>query len=236
MMYARPAATLLLCLLGPSGFAAEGDAALGARAFRACAACHSTEANRNMTGPSLADIWNRKAGTLSSFSRYSEAMKSSDVIWNEKTLDGYLKNPAQFVPGNHMTFPGVPDEKTRKSIIAFLRQAGDKSPGNIAERENAQAQMGGMAGMQRGVPNLKNAEASSRIKAITYCHDTFKVTTVDGKSRDFWERNLRFKTDSSGEGPNKDAPAIVNAGMMGDRASIIFSSPEEISRFIVRGC
>jgi cytochrome c len=42
--------------------------------------------------------------------------------------------------------------------------------------------------------------------------------------------------DSSEEGPDKDAPAIVNAGMMGDRASIIFSSPEEISRFIVRGC
>jgi cytochrome c len=93
-----------------------------------------------------------------------------------------------------------------------------------------------MSGMQRGVPNLKTVEASSRIKAITYCHDTFKVTTVDGNTRDFWERNLRFKTDSSEEGPDKDAPAIVNAGMMGDRASIIFSSPEEISRFIMRQC
>ena len=90
--------------------------------------------------------------------------------------------------------------------------------------------------MQRPVPNLKAAEGSSRIKAISYCHDTFKVTTTDGKTRDFWERNLRFKTDFSEEGPDKDAPAIVNAGMMGDRASIIFSSPEEISRFIVRGC
>jgi cytochrome c len=232
MRYARPAATLFFCLLGSSGFAAEGDVALGARAFRACAACHSVEANRNMTGPSLADIWNRKAGSVSSFPRYSDAMKSSDVIWNEKTLDGYLENPAQFMPGNHMTFAGVPDEKTRKSIIAFLKQAGDKPAENLAER----GQMGGMAGMQRAVPNLKTAEASSRIKAITYCHDTFKVTTLDGQTRDFWERNLRFKTDSSDEGPDKDAPAIVNAGMMGDRASVIFSSPEEISRFIVRGC
>jgi len=97
-------------------------------------------------------------------------------------------------------------------------------------------QMDGMSGMQRGVPNLKAVEASSRIKTITYCHDTFKVTTVDGKAHDFWERNLRFKTDSSQEGPEKDAPAIVNAGMMGDRASVIFSSPEEISRFITRQC
>jgi cytochrome c len=185
-----------------------------------------------MTGPSLADIWNRKAGSLSSFPRYSDAMKSSDVIWNEKTLDGYLENPAQFMPGNHMTFPGVPDERTRRSIIAFLKEAGGKS----GDQQTAQGPMGGMPGMQRPVPNLKTAEASSRIKSISYCHDTFKVTTIDGKTRDFWERNLRFKTDSSNEGPDKDAPAIVNAGMMGDRASIIFSSPEEISRFIVRGC
>src|SRR5262245_17556807 len=232
MKYARPAATLLFCLLGSSGFAADEDVALGARAFRAGAACHSLEANRNLTGPSLADIWNRKAGSLSSFPRYSDAMKSSELIWNEKTLDGYLENPAQFMPGNHMTFPGVSDEKTRKSIIAFLKQTGDKPP----EGRTAQPQMGGMPGMQRPAPNLRAADTSSRIKAITYCHDTFKVTTTDGKSRDFWERNLRFKTDSSEEGPDKDAPAIVNAGMMGDRASIIFSSPEEISRFIVRGC
>jgi len=232
MRYAHPAATLFFCLLGSSGFAAEGDVALGARAFRACAACHSVEANRNLTGPSLADIWDRKAGSLSSFPRYSDSMKSSDVIWNEKTLDGYLENPAQFMPGNHMTFPGVPDERTRKSIIAFLKEAAGKS----GDQQSAQAPMGGMPGMQRSVPNLKTATDTSRIKSISYCHDTFKVTTFDGKTRDFWERNLRFKTDSSEEGPDKDAPAIVNAGMMGDRASVIFSSPEEISRFIVRGC
>jgi cytochrome c len=232
MRYAGPAAALLLCLLTSSAFAAEEDVALGARAFRACAACHSVVPNRNMTGPSLGDVWNRKAGSLSSFPRYSDAMKSSDVIWNERTLDGYLENPAQFMPGNHMTFPGVPDEKTRKNIIAFLKQTGEKP----ADWRTAQPQMGGMPGMPRAVPNLKAADASSRIKGITYCHDTFKVTTSDGKIRDFWERNIRFKTDSSEEGPDKDAPAIVNAGMMGDRASIIFSSPEEISRFIVRGC
>jgi cytochrome c len=163
MRYARPTATLFFCLLGSSGFAADDDVALGARAFRACAACHSVEANRNMTGPSLADIWNRKAGSVSSFLRYSETMKSSEVIWNEKTLDGYLENPAQFMPGNHMTFPGVPDEKTRKSIIAFLKQAGDKPTEILANQQTGQAKMNGMPGMQRPVPNLKTAEASSRI-------------------------------------------------------------------------
>src|SRR5262249_30660311 len=75
------------------------------RVFRACAACHSLEANRNMTGPSLAGVWNRKAGGLASFTRYSDAMKLSGITWDEQSLDGYLKNPAEFMPGNHMTFP-----------------------------------------------------------------------------------------------------------------------------------
>jgi cytochrome c len=105
--YALPTATLFFCLSASSGLMAEGDAALGARAFRACAACHSVEANRNMTGPSLAEVWNRKAGSLSSFPRYSDAMKSSGVVWNDETLDAYLKNPTEFMPGNHMTFAGV---------------------------------------------------------------------------------------------------------------------------------
>jgi cytochrome c len=236
MKYAPLTVGLLFCLSASPVVSQEGDAALGARAFRACAACHSVEANRNMTGPSLADVWSRKAGTLSSFSRYSDAMKSSDVIWNEKRLNGYLENPAQFMPGNHMTFPGIPDEKVRKGIIAFLKQSDKTQAGSAADQRTAQSQIGGMSGMQRGVPNLKTVEASSRIKTISYCHDTFKVTTVDGKTRDFWERNLRFKTDSSEEGPDKDAPAIVNAGMMGDRASIIFSrgnQPLYCSRMLI---
>ena len=72
--------------------------------------------------------------------------------------------------------------------------------------------------------------------AIRHCRDTYKVTTGNGKARDFWERNLRFKTDSSEDGPEKGAPAIVDAGMMGDRADVIFAGPEEISTYVERKC
>ena len=226
---------LALLLIQLPAHAAEGDPERGARVFRACAACHSLDANRNMTGPSLSGIWNRKAGELSSFSRYSDTMKKSDVVWDEKNLDAYLKNPAAFLPGNHMTFPGIPDDKARADVIAFLRDSATAA----ADTKSAQTQtgdMGGMGGMHRGPPKLKNVEASARVKSITYCRDTFTVTTADGQSRDFWERNLRFKTDSSDEGPDKNAPAILAAGMMGDRASVIFAEPEEIGRFITHRC
>jgi len=97
--------------------------------------------------------------------------------------------------------------------------------------------MGGMMGMGGGsVPNLRKLDPEDRVKTIQYCDDTYKVTTDDGKTRDFWEWNLRFKTDSSKEGPEKGAPAIVDAGMMGDRADVIFASPEEISAHVEKKC
>jgi hypothetical protein len=40
---------------------------------------------------------------------------------------------------------------------------------------------------------------------------------ADGQTMQFWECDLRFKTDSSDDGPSKGSPAIVGAGMVGDR-------------------
>jgi cytochrome c2 len=101
---------LLITVLGAtstssSAFAQSPIDQRGQRAFGACAACHALEPNRNMTGPSLADLWNRQAGSLQSFDRYSSALKSSGIIWDNKSLDEWIKDPQRFVPGNHMTFP-----------------------------------------------------------------------------------------------------------------------------------
>ena len=68
------------------------------------------------------------------------------------------------------------------------------------------------------------------------CRDPYRVSTADGKTRAFWERNLRFMTDSSQDGPENDAPAILPAGMMGDRAAVIFAAPEEITKTIESRC
>jgi cytochrome c len=94
-------------------------------------------------------------------------------------------------------------------------------------------QQGGMMGGGRA-PNLKKLDAEDRVQAIRYCRDAYKITTADGKTHDYWERNLRFKTDSGADGPERNAPAMVGSGMMGDRASVIFATPDEISGFIAR--
>lgn len=216
--------------------AADGNAARGQRIFfGACAACHSLQPDRNMTGPSLAGVWNRKAGTLPSFGRYSPALQSSHIQWNEKTLDEWIADPQHLVPGNEMTFPGIKDDQQRADLLAFLKQA--TSPGSPTTLQQRNP-MGGMMGMTSGndVPNLKQLDAAERVAAITYCKDTYVVVTANGRQHKFWERNLRFKTDSSGDGPEKKAPALVRAGMLGDRADVIFAEPSEISTLISMKC
>jgi cytochrome c len=212
--------------------AEPGDAARGQRNFRVCAPCHSLEVDRNMTGPSLADLWGRKAGSLPSFERYSDALKSSGIIWDDRSLDAWLTDPDRMVPDNEMPFNGIKDPQHRADLLAFLKEA--TKPG-AAPQTSAQGQMGGMMGGGR-VPNLKSLESSMRVKTITHCRDNYRVTTADGRTRAFWERNLRLKTDSGADGPLSGAPALVPAGMMGDRADVIFAAPEEISKMIEARC
>lgn len=230
----QPIAIVILALTGwsYSARAELGDAARGEQVFRACAACHSLEPGRNMTGPSLSGLWNRKAGSLPGFMRYSPALKSAEIFWNDKTLDGWIDDPAHLIPGNAMTFAGIKDAQQRADLLAFLKDA------TQAGRAPRSAGQGGMMGMMGGnaVPNLKVLDAKDRVQSITHCGDSYKVTTGDGKTRDIWERNLRFKTDTSDDGPQKGAPALVPAGMMGDRADVIFAAPEEISALISTRC
>src|SRR5262249_34241761 len=136
---------------------------------------------------------------------------------------------------NTMTFPGVKDARQRADLLAFLRNATQPGQAPSTAARGGGGQMGGMMG-GGAVPNLKRLEPDERVQAITHCGDTYRVTTLDGKTHDFWERNLRFKTDISEDGPQKGAPALVSAGMMGDRADVIFAAPEEISGLISPGC
>jgi cytochrome c len=222
----------VVSLAASSAGAADGNAENGQRAFRACAPCHSLEQGRQMTGPSLAHLWQRHAGTLPGFERYSPALKGSGVVWDDATLDGWIADPQSLIPGNTMTFNGIKDARTRADLIAFLKQATES--GHAPQNAQQPGGMGMMGGGQ--VPNLKQVDAGDRVQAIRHCRDTYKVTTADGQTHDYWERNLRFKTDSSSDGPTPGVPAIVGAGMMGDRASVIFAAPAEISRFIADQC
>jgi len=210
----------------------SGNAQTGAKLFNVCAACHSLTANRNMTGPSLSGVWGRKAGTLASFDRYSPEIKSSGVVWDAKTLNAWLTNPAGFIPDNAMPFDGISDAKVRADLIAYLK---DASAGKLSVPIGPD---GGMMGMMMGggMKDLKKVGRDNQVRAIRLCRDSYFVTKADGKTTAFWEPNLRFETDTSNLGPPNGVAAIMPAGMLGDRATIIFAAPEEIGRFIKHQC
>lgn len=219
----------LSLLLASADSLAAGDPVRGATVFRACAACHSVEPGEHLTGPSLADIWNRKAGTVSGFARYSDAMKRSDITWTEGTLDKWLSNPERFLPGTSMSFPGMKASQDRLSLIAYLRAVSESKAPKMEQGS------GGMM-MRNTRPDLRKAPAEGQVVSIAHCGDTYTVVTADGKTQKIWEFNLRFKTDTSRLGPPPGKPVIVGAGMQGDRASIVFAAPGEITGFIKRSC
>jgi cytochrome c len=207
------AAGLLVGIASVAPVHAAGDVERGARAARACMACHSFAPGRHMTGPSLAGVWGRKAGAAPGYGRYSEALARADLVWTEQNLDAWLRNPAALVPGNTMVFEGIGDASARSDLLAYLRAVSE----------------GSVAAPDRGLPSLKLADDSARVTAVRYCGDAYRVTTADRKTRMWWEFNLRFKTDGSPSGPLAGQPVVVGAGMRGDRAAVVFSRPEEMA-------
>ncbi len=114
------AVVLLLAVAGAAR--AEGDAVRGEKRFEECATCHSTQAGVNDVGPSLHDVFGRKAGGLDDF-RYSPAMKRSGITWTPQALDTFVADPQKAVPNNRMPFAGMPDAADRADLIAYLEKA-----------------------------------------------------------------------------------------------------------------
>ena len=221
-------ATAAWLLVAAPAALALGDPKRGAQIFRQCMACHSTEQGQHMTGPSLALVWGRKAGTVEGFQRYSDALKHADVTWSEATLDKWLADPERFIPGTTMTFAGLKQPRDRQDVAAYLEALAKDT---AAPARGEQGMMG-----TPGRADLRKAPPQAQVKALSHCGDTYTVETADGKKNKVWEFNLRLKTDSSRLGPLPGNPVIVGAGMQGDRASIVFASPKEISGFIKPSC
>jgi cytochrome c len=83
-----------------------------------CGGCHALD--RDKEGPRLGGVYGRAAAALASFA-YSEALKKSKIEWNDGTLEQWLADPDQLVPGNDMTFH-VEKADERNAIIAYLKE------------------------------------------------------------------------------------------------------------------
>jgi len=92
----------------------------GKSAFAVCAACHKIGKDEASTvGPNLYGVVGRAAGSVDGFD-YSDAIKASDITWNEAELDAFIANPAAKIAGTYMSAGAVRDDEKRKTIIAYL--------------------------------------------------------------------------------------------------------------------
>lgn len=110
----------LLLISLARGAHAAGDADRGRALYAAkCAACHSLDYNG--AGPAHKGVFGRQAGRADGYD-YSPALRASKLIWSEATLDRWLANPANLVPGQKMGIT-IPDARERRDLIAYLKAA-----------------------------------------------------------------------------------------------------------------
>ena len=224
---------LATALLPVEPRANEGDVAKGAKAYYICYNCHSLEQGVHLTGPSLAGMWGKKAGSIESFSRYSKALQSADFVWNETTLDAWFADPQAVVPSNTMIFNGIEHDGVRANLTAFLKIA--MGPGGAATVV-AQGLLSAEYAAGRVTEDLSRTGPERQVTAILHCGDAYLITLGDGAGAQYWERNLHFKTDTGPRGPADGVAVLVPIGSVGDRASVVFSNPANMARAVRQEC
>jgi len=151
--------TAAALLVGQNALPACADpVADGKIAFSQCSICHSITGIED-SGPHLNGVVGRKSGSVPHFN-YTPAMKNTDIVWDTETLDKFLANPQQAVPGTRMPFSGLPDSAKRAALIAYL--ATIKDDGN--DRPAAPVAPAGYGNERAGPSSTPNApDRSARL-------------------------------------------------------------------------
>jgi cytochrome c len=104
---------------------ANADVSNGERQAQICKACHTLqEGGPNTVGPNLYGFFGKPAGSVENFA-YSAALQEAEFVWTPRALDAWLAQPSRFLPGNRMTYPGVPRAADRVDLVAYLLGATD---------------------------------------------------------------------------------------------------------------
>lgn len=101
---------------------ASADAADGEKVWGKCRACHKLDGS-NGTGPHLDGVVGRAIGAVAGFG-YSSAVAGHGGEWTPEILNAFLENPKGYIPGNKMSFAGLPKVEDRADLIAYLATFG----------------------------------------------------------------------------------------------------------------
>ena len=105
-----------------------GDVAAGQKVTKACKACHTfNEGGKNGIGPALHGIVGRKIAGLDGF-KYSKALLGKEGVWDDESLNGFLKKPNKWAKGTKMSYAGLKKVNDRANIITYLRSISPNAP------------------------------------------------------------------------------------------------------------
>lgn len=111
----------------------EGNVRRGQKIFKnKCAQCHTIRKdNKNpygsLLGPNLYGVIGRTAARnqRTGWIKYSTAMEEAGILWTERNLMAFLKNPRAFAGGAiNMNFRGLDDFQDRVDVVYYLKKAG----------------------------------------------------------------------------------------------------------------
>jgi cytochrome c len=96
---------------------AAGDVQRGAALYQArCTACHNVDSNK--IGPAHRGVMGRRVGSLPGY-KYSDELGRSRLRWTPQTLNAWLEDPEDLVPGQRMGFQ-VENAQERADLISYL--------------------------------------------------------------------------------------------------------------------
>ncbi|MDA9708439.1 hypothetical protein N9V56_03190 [Alphaproteobacteria bacterium] len=87
-----------------------------------CASCHDFDMPvKNKIGPSLANIFNRKIGSLSGY-KYSKTLINMNKEWDVTNLYYFLEKPKEWAVGTKMSYRGISNSTKLIDTIKYLRE------------------------------------------------------------------------------------------------------------------
>jgi len=197
--------------------------------FNSCYYCHSLKPDVHLTGPSLANIWGKKAGKVKGFELYSDSLKNSDFTWNEKTIEDWIRDPHKLAEGTTMPDPRIDDEKLIKASVDFLKIAMAEGGFDKAVKQKLISKKIGMGQLPK---YISEPDKTLGVKEIESCGQVYSLVLSDGSKKKIWKFNLSFKILAGDLGPKENQPVLTTTGSMGDRFEINFHSFKEISAML----
>ena len=92
----------------------------GRRAANGCWVCHDLAGTVKKVGPSLLGLYGRRSGLAPGYSG-SPAMIGASIVWDDRSVSAFLRDPSGFIPGNRMVAPGIRSSGELAGVLFYLR-------------------------------------------------------------------------------------------------------------------